>query len=102
MRQVPNGALCADASTTLDVPEAFAEKMENRAGQRLRDQEGVILATMTVDRPLVPNQAHEAEKVFRADDSAPSGGKLNLHNAATALSTLGGAASPASSSQLHL
>ena len=33
---------------TLDVPDAFAEKLEVGQDIALRDQEGVILATMTV------------------------------------------------------
>ena len=53
---------------TLDVSEAFAEKLEKGQDIALRDQEGVILATMTVTDNWVPNKAREAEKVFGADD----------------------------------
>ncbi|MGR3493717.1 bifunctional sulfate adenylyltransferase/adenylylsulfate kinase [Citreimonas sp.] len=55
---------------TLDVKEAFAETIEIGQDIALRDQEGVILATMTVTDKWVPNKAREAEKVFGADDSA--------------------------------
>ena len=55
---------------TLDVPEAFADKLEVGQDIALRDQEGVILATMTVTDRWVPNKALEAEKVFGADDLA--------------------------------
>ncbi len=65
----------------LDVPEAFAEKLELGQDIALRDQEGVILATMTVTDSWVPNKALEAEKVFGADDSAHPAVNY-LHNTA--------------------
>ncbi|OBY24339.1 bifunctional sulfate adenylyltransferase/adenylylsulfate kinase [Leisingera sp. JC1] len=55
---------------TLDVSEDFAAKLEAGQDIALRDQEGVILATMTVTDNWVPNKAKEAEKVFGADDDA--------------------------------
>ncbi len=55
---------------TLDVKEDFADKIEIGQDIALRDQEGVILATMTVTDKFVPNKANEAEKVFGADDLA--------------------------------
>ena len=55
---------------TLDVSEDFAAKLEENQDIALRDQEGVILATMTVTDNWVPNKAKEAEKVFGADDLA--------------------------------
>ena len=55
---------------TLDVSEKFADTVEIGQDIALRDQEGVILATMTVTDKWEPNKAHEAEKVFGADDSA--------------------------------
>jgi sulfate adenylyltransferase len=55
---------------TLDVTEDFAAKIEKGQDIALRDQEGVILATMTVTDKWVPNKAHEAEQVFGADDLA--------------------------------
>ncbi|WP_242650536.1 bifunctional sulfate adenylyltransferase/adenylylsulfate kinase [Cognatiyoonia koreensis] len=55
---------------TLDVSEKFAETVELGQDIALRDQEGVILATMTLTDKWIPNKAREAEKVFGADDSA--------------------------------
>jgi sulfate adenylyltransferase len=55
---------------TLDVSEVFAAKVEIGQDIALRDQEGVILATMTVTDKWVPNKAKEAEHVFGADDLA--------------------------------
>ncbi|MEO0678661.1 MAG: winged helix-turn-helix transcriptional regulator, partial [Pseudomonadota bacterium] len=55
---------------TLDVSEAFAEGIELGQDIALRDQEGVILGTMTVTDRWEPNKAREAEMVFGADDSA--------------------------------
>ncbi|WP_375569486.1 bifunctional sulfate adenylyltransferase/adenylylsulfate kinase [Seohaeicola saemankumensis] len=69
---------------TLDVPEAFAEKLKIGQDIALRDQEGVILATMTVTDRWVPNKALEAEKVFGADDSAHPAVNY-LHNTAGAV-----------------
>jgi sulfate adenylyltransferase len=69
---------------TLDVPEAFAEKLEIGQDIALRDQEGVILATMTVTDRWVPNKALEAEKVFGADDAAHPAVNY-LHNTAGAV-----------------
>ena len=66
---------------TLDVSEKFAEGLEPGTDIALRDQEGVILAIMSLTDKWVPNKALEAEKVFGADDLAhPS---VNyLHNVA--------------------
>ncbi|EET48164.1 bifunctional sulfate adenylyltransferase/adenylylsulfate kinase [Thalassobium sp. R2A62] len=55
---------------TLDVSEDFANSLEIGQDIALRDQEGVILATMTVTDRWEPNKAVEAEKVFGADDDA--------------------------------
>jgi sulfate adenylyltransferase len=55
---------------TLDVSEAFAAKVEVGQDIALRDQEGVILATMTVTDKWVPNKDKEAEHVFGANDLA--------------------------------
>jgi len=55
---------------TLDVSEDFAASLSEGQDIALRDQEGVILATMTVTDNWVPNKAREAEKVFGADDDA--------------------------------
>ena len=55
---------------TLDVSEEFAASLTAGQDIALRDQEGVILATMTVTDNWTPNKALEAEKVFGADDDA--------------------------------
>jgi len=69
---------------TLDVSEAFAETVELGQDIALRDQEGVILATMTVTDKWTPNKAHEAEKVYGADDAAHPAVNY-LHNTAGAV-----------------
>ena len=66
---------------TLDVSEGFADKVTIGQDIALRDQEGVILATMTVTDKWVPNKAHEAQKVYGADDSAHPAVNY-LHNTA--------------------
>jgi sulfate adenylyltransferase len=66
---------------TLDVSEGFAGKVTIGQDIALRDQEGVILATMTVTDKWVPNKAHEAQKVYGADDSAHPAVNY-LHNTA--------------------
>ncbi|MEO9826946.1 MAG: bifunctional sulfate adenylyltransferase/adenylylsulfate kinase [Paracoccaceae bacterium] len=66
---------------TLDVTEDFAESIELGQDIALRDQEGVILATMTVTNRWTPNKAREAEKVFGADDDTHPAVNY-LHNTA--------------------
>jgi sulfate adenylyltransferase len=58
---------------TLDVTEAFAAKVE--LGQRiaLRDQEGVLIAVMTVGDKWLPDRKREAVAVFGSDDVAHPG-----------------------------
>jgi sulfate adenylyltransferase len=55
---------------TLDVSEAFAETVTVGQDVALRDQEGVILAILSVTDKWVPDKAREAEGVFGADDIA--------------------------------
>ncbi len=69
---------------TLDVSEAVAEGIETGQDVALRDQEGVILATMTVTDKWVPDKAREAERVFGADDTAHPAVNY-LHNQAGAV-----------------
>jgi len=65
---------------TLDVSEEFAASLEEGQDIALRDQEGVILATLTVTDNWVPNKSKEAEKVFGADDEAhPAVNYLHNH-----------------------
>ncbi|TYP60480.1 sulfate adenylyltransferase [Stutzerimonas stutzeri] len=66
---------------TLDVSEKFAEGLEAGTDIALRDQEGVILAIMSLTDKWVPNKALEAEKVFGADDLAHPAVNY-LHNVA--------------------
>ncbi|MEM1429663.1 MAG: bifunctional sulfate adenylyltransferase/adenylylsulfate kinase [Pseudomonadota bacterium] len=66
---------------TLDVTEKFAEGIAPGQDIALRDPEGVILAILSVSDKWVPNKAHEAEKVFGADDAAHPAVNY-LHNTA--------------------
>jgi len=66
---------------TLDVSEKFAEAVAPGQDIALRDQEGVILAILSVTDKWVPNKAHEAEGVFGADDLAHPAVNY-LHNVA--------------------
>ncbi len=66
---------------TLDVSEKFAEGIEAGQDIALRDQEGVILAVLSVSDKYVPNKSREAEKVFGADDLAHPAVNY-LHNVA--------------------
>ncbi|MFN3277681.1 MAG: bifunctional sulfate adenylyltransferase/adenylylsulfate kinase [Paracoccus hibiscisoli] len=66
---------------TLDVSDKFAEGLAPGTDIALRDQEGVILAIMSVTDKWVPNKAVEAEKVFGADDLAHPAVNY-LHNVA--------------------
>ncbi len=66
---------------TLDVSDKFAGTIEPGQDIALRDQEGVILAIMSVTDKWSPDKAREAAKVFGADDSAHPAVNY-LHNAA--------------------
>ena len=66
---------------TLDVSQKFADSVEPGQDIALRDQEGVILATLSIADSWTPNKALEAEKVFGADDSAHPAVNY-LHNTA--------------------
>ncbi|MEM8775686.1 MAG: bifunctional sulfate adenylyltransferase/adenylylsulfate kinase [Pseudomonadota bacterium] len=66
---------------TLDVGKDFADGVELGQDIALRDQEGVILATMTVTDRWTPDKALEAEKVFGANDQAHPAVNY-LHNTA--------------------
>ncbi len=68
----------------LDVNQAFADKIEPGQDIALRDAEGVILAILSVTDKWLPNKAHEAEKVFGADDLAHPAVNY-LHNQAGAV-----------------
>ena len=55
---------------TLDVARQFADDLIVGDELALRDQEGVILAIMTISDKWVPDKAREAAQVFGADDIA--------------------------------
>ncbi|MEO0358029.1 MAG: bifunctional sulfate adenylyltransferase/adenylylsulfate kinase [Pseudomonadota bacterium] len=55
---------------TLDVSQEFADGLELGQDIALRDQEGVILGTMTVTDRWIPNKNKEATEVFGANDLA--------------------------------
>ena len=65
----------------LDVSQDFADKVEPGQDIALRDQEGVILAILSVTDKWTPNKSNEAEKVFGADDVAHPAVNY-LHNTA--------------------
>ncbi len=68
----------------LDVTQAFADKIEPGQDIALRDQEGVILAILSVTDKWLPNKPHEAAQVFGADDLAHPAVNY-LHNQAGAV-----------------
>ncbi|MEM9046733.1 MAG: bifunctional sulfate adenylyltransferase/adenylylsulfate kinase [Pseudomonadota bacterium] len=78
--RLANGALWP-MPINLDVSEEFAGKIEAGQDIALRDQEGVILAIMSVTDKWSPDKAREAEKVFGADDVAHPAVNY-LHNSA--------------------
>ena len=53
---------------TLDVSETFAETVSEGATIALRDAEGVLLATMTVEEKWAPDLDSEAERVYGTRD----------------------------------
>ncbi len=65
----------------LDVSQDFADKIEPGQDIALRDQEGVILAILSITDKWSPDKSREAEKVFGADDVAHPAVNY-LHNVA--------------------
>lgn len=55
---------------TLDVNEETAKSLKKGDKVELRDQEGVVLAVLTVGDVWKPDKSKEAEQVFGADDEA--------------------------------
>ncbi len=53
---------------TLDVTEAFAEQLKTGKRIALRDQEGVLLATMDVEEIWRPDLVSEAKQVYGTND----------------------------------
>ncbi len=71
---------------TLDVSEKFAKGVAPGQDIALRDEEGVILAILSVTDRWTPDKAKEAEMVFGADDSAhPAVNYLHNHAGAVYL-----------------
>ncbi|MEM8823668.1 MAG: bifunctional sulfate adenylyltransferase/adenylylsulfate kinase [Pseudomonadota bacterium] len=66
---------------TLDVSKKVADTIEEGQDIALRDQEGVILAILSVSDKWTPDKKREAEKVFGADDLAHPAVNY-LHNTA--------------------
>ena len=66
---------------TLDVSEAFADTIDTQQDIALRDQEGVILAILTIGDKWQPDKSLEAASVFGADDIAHPAVNY-LHNTA--------------------
>ena len=66
---------------TLDVSEAFAGELQ--AGERiaLRDEEGVLVATLDVADIWTPDKNAEAKSVFGSDDVAHPGVDYLMHHA---------------------
>jgi len=63
---------------TLDVTEEFAESVETGDRVALRDQEGVLVATLEVDSKFVPDKNAEALAVYgSADEAHPAVHYLN-------------------------
>ena len=58
---------------TLDVSEAFAAGLSEGEEIALRDQEGVLIATMAVEDVWTPDKAAEARGVFGSEDEAHPG-----------------------------
>ncbi len=66
---------------TLDVSQKFADGIEPGQDIALRDQEGVILAILSVSDKWTPDKSREAAGVYGADDSAHPAVNY-LHNTA--------------------
>ncbi len=66
---------------TLDVKPEFADKIGEGETINLRDQEGVIIATMEVQDLWTPDKALEAAAVFGTEDVAHPGVDYLMHRA---------------------
>jgi sulfate adenylyltransferase len=58
---------------TLDVSKEFANEVKPKQDIALRDQEGVILAILSISDKWMPDKKREAKKVFGSDDTAHPG-----------------------------
>ena len=66
---------------TLDVSKSFSDKLKTGQKIALRDQEGVILATLEISDIYIPDKKKEAENVYGEDDQAHPAVNY-LHNTA--------------------
>ena len=66
---------------TLDVSQTFAEKLSLGQQIALRDQEGVLIAVMTVESVWTPDKQREAIAVFGTEDIAHPGVYYLQHRA---------------------
>jgi sulfate adenylyltransferase len=66
---------------TLDVTQAFADSVKPGESIALRDQEGVLIATLKISDLWTPDKAKEATAVFGVDDPKHPGADY-LHNTA--------------------
>ena len=55
---------------TLDVSKSFSDELKTGQKIALRDQEGVILATLEISDIYIPNKEKEAKNVYGEDDQA--------------------------------
>lgn len=55
---------------TLDVSKSFSDELKTGQKIALRDQEGVILATLEISDIYIPNKKKEAKNVYGEDDQA--------------------------------
>ena len=89
---------------TLDVSEAFAEKIAKGKRVALRDSEGVLIATMDVETIYRPDRKAEAVAVFGTDDDTHPGVAylLNRSNPVYVGGTLHGVEAPTHYDFRHL
>ncbi len=66
---------------TLDVTEEFAAELKPGETIALRDQEGVLIATLEVSDIYRPDKTREAQGVFRTTDEAHPGVRYLMHQA---------------------
>ena len=65
---------------TLDVTPAFAETVSEGETIALRDREGVLIATMTIQDIWSPDKAREAAAVFGSEDEGHPGVHYLFHH----------------------
>jgi sulfate adenylyltransferase len=63
----------------LDVGQAFADQLAPGSRIALRDREGVVVATMTVESKWIPDREREAHRVYGTADPAHAGVFHLLH-----------------------